>query len=317
MRLAFASLTLLLAGCATSPPPPDAFTFAVLGDLAYAPREEAMFVETMRRIDVESPAFTVHVGDFKGSGPCSDELFALRRAQLDASAAPLVFVPGDNEWTDCRAARNGSMDPIERLAKLRTLFFADGESLGRRRMATTAQDRCLAAPPVGCGCAAHPENRQWRHQRVQFVTLNIPGHQNNTGHDERNDREALCRNAANAEWLERAARESESDEVRALVVVTHANPWYVPAKHRHVFDGFLAQMRALPPRLRKPILFVHGDTHSYRVTEFLDEKGQPVDGITRLETHGSPLIGYVVVSVEPGSPQPFGFTARLVALSLG
>ena len=313
----FVLVLLLLTSCAVRPPAPDAFTFAVVGDLAYTPREEAMFVETLRRIDADLPAFTVHVGDFKGSGPCSDELFARRRAQLDASAGPLVFVPGDNEWTDCRARRNGSMDPIERLARLRALFFADGDSLGRRRMATAAQDRCLASPPAGCGCAAHPENRLWRHQRVLFVTLNIPGHQNNTGHDERNDREALCRNAANAAWLERAAGESESDSVRALVVIAHANPWHVPARHRNAHEGFLAQMRSLPPRLRKPILFVHGDTHTYRITEFLDENGLAVDGITRLETHGSPLIGYVLVSVEPASPQPFGFTGRLVAFSLG
>jgi len=29
--------------------------------------------------------------------------------------APLIFVPGDNEWTDCHRQNNGSYDPIERL----------------------------------------------------------------------------------------------------------------------------------------------------------------------------------------------------------
>jgi hypothetical protein len=309
-------LLLLLASCAARPPSPEAFTFAVFGDLAYSEHEEKLYLDTMRRIDAAAPAFAVHVGDFKGGGPCSDALYARRRAEFDASAVPLVYIPGDNEWTDCRSSRMGSMDPIERLARLRTVFFADEWSLGRKRMATAAQATCVDNAPAECGCNAHPENRSWRHQRVLFVTVNIPGHRNNVGHDARNDQEARCRNAANAAWLERAAREAESAEVRALVVLAHANPWEPSKGHADVFNGFLAQMATLPPRLRKPILFAHGDTHTYRVTEFLDPAGQVVGGITRLETYGTPTIGWVRVSVEPGRLNPFTFEPNLVGISL-
>ena len=309
-------LLLLLAGCAMHAPSPEAFTFAVFGDLGYSEAEEKPYLETLRRIDAAAPAFSVHVGDFKGGGPCSDELYARRRAEFDASAVPLVYIPGDNEWTDCRSRRMGSMDPIERLGRLRAVFFADEWSLGRRRIATAAQGRCLAAAPPECGCNAHPENRAWRHRRVLFVTLNIPGHRNNVGHDARNDQEARCRNAANAAWLEQAAGEAQSPDLRALVVLTHANPWEPSKGHAEVFNGFLAQMAALPPRLRKPILLVHGDTHTYRVTEFLDPSGQAVAGITRLETYGTPTIGWVRVSVDPERPNPFTFHPELVAISL-
>src|SRR5687767_8499136 len=133
------AIAVLLAGCAARAPSPDAFTFAVFGDLAYSEHEEKLYFETMRRIDAAAPAFSVHVGDFKGGGPCSDALYARRRAEFDASAVPLVYIPGDNEWTDCRSSRMGSMDPIERLGRLRTVFFADEWSLGRKRMATGAQ----------------------------------------------------------------------------------------------------------------------------------------------------------------------------------
>src|SRR5688572_16119960 len=80
---------LVLAGCATRAPSPEAFTFAVFGDMGYIDSEEKLFLDTMRRIDAATPAFSVHVGDFKGGGPCSDELYARRRAELDASAVPL------------------------------------------------------------------------------------------------------------------------------------------------------------------------------------------------------------------------------------
>ena len=104
--------------------------------------------------------------------------------------------------------------------------------------------------------------------------------------------------------------------MRALVVLTQANPWEPSKGYSHVYDGFIVQVAALPPRLRKPILFVHGDTHHYRVTEFANLDGQPVGGITRLETHGTPAVGWVLVSVDTARDDPFAFDPRLVALSI-
>jgi hypothetical protein len=307
----------LLCGCASTPPRSDAFTFAVLGDIGYGAGEEAVFLATMRQIDAAAPAFTVHVGDFMAHEPCSDAMFQKRRRQFDDSAAPFVLTPGDNEWEDCPRWWQAPRDPLESLAALRRIFFADGWSMGRRRIETLAQDQCIASPPPGCGCAAHPENRIWRHGRVVFATLNIPGHRNNVGHDARNDEEARCRNGANAEWLERATAESLGSEVRALVVFAQANPWEpYPRRYRHVFDGFLGHMAALAPRLGKPILFVHGDTHHYRVTEFFDVDGHPVGGITRMEVHGTPAVGWVLVSVDPARTDPFDFDPRLVGMSI-
>ena len=35
----------------------------------------------------------------------------------------MIYVPGDNEWTDCHRANNGGYDPLERLAFLRAMFY--------------------------------------------------------------------------------------------------------------------------------------------------------------------------------------------------
>lgn len=299
---------LLLASCAAPAPGPDAFVFGVLGDAPYSDAEEPKFLEMMRRIDGEPLAFLVHIGDFKaGSGsPCTDALFERRRAQLDASAHPLVLTPGDNDWTDCRRKSNGGFDPIERLARLRQLFFADRQSLGRHRIETLAQDQCLAPPVAGCGCAAHPENRQWTYSGVRFVTLNIPGSDNNVGFDPANDEEARCRNEANRQWLERAVRESASPQTRALVVATQADPW---ATRKPVYRDFLRQMEDAARELAKPVLFVHGDSHTYRAdTPFATANPQ------RLETFGSPFVGWVKVTVDPQSTGIFRFEPKLFAL---
>lgn len=308
VRLLAALLAAVLAGCAGKPTHPDAFSFAVLGDTPYSEAEGVRYLEMLRKIDAEPLAFVVHVGDFKGGERCSDELYAKRRAEFDASTHAFIYTPGDNEWTDCRRPYMGSMDPLERLAKLRQVFFADRRSLGRNSIELAAQDRCLDA---ACACPAYPENRFWTRAGVRFVTLHIVGSDNNVGFDAASDAEAKCREDANARWLEQAVRASERSQTRALVIAIQANPW---SSRKPVYNAFLTQVREAARRLRKPVLLIHGDTHSQRVDQpFRDSLGNAVIGITRLETFGSPFVGWVKVTVDPDDPEVFTFEPRLHA----
>ena len=308
---------MLLCGCALRPPSPQAFEFAVLGDTPYSDAEERHFLAMMKRIDAEPLAFAVHVGDFKsGSGsPCSDALFERRKAQFDASAHPFIYTPGDNEWTDCRRKSSGAMSPIERLARLRQVFFAEPWSLGATRIATEMQVGCVERGANACTCPALPENRFWTRAGVRFVTLNIPGSDNNVGYDAANDEEARCRNEANRRWLERAVSECEREQAPALAILIQANPWL---SEKPVYKDFIAQVEAAARRLRpRPVLFVHGDTHTFRIdTPFVDAAGEPIPNLTRLETYGSPAVGWVRVSVDPRDPQVFRMRGFLEAIVL-
>lgn len=298
-RLWIAASALLLAQCALRPPGPDAFSFAVMGDAPYSEREETPFMETLARIDREHVAFVVHVGDFKAGGHtrCSDELFFKRKAQFDSSAHPFIYTPGDNDWTDCRRKSSGGYDPIERLDRLRKIFFADGFSLGQERMATDVQP-------------GFPENRLWQHGRVVFATIDVQGSNNNRGYDPRNEREADARDAANIAWL--AAAESRASAASALVVFTQADLWVEEAKTYAIYVKALAEVAA---RLRKPVLFVHGDTHQYRFdTPFRDASGTPLANPTRLEVYGSPFVGWVKVDVDATRPLIFTAVPHLTAL---
>jgi hypothetical protein len=245
------------------------------------------------------------VGDIKavGNSPCSDALFEKRRAQFDRSRHPLIYTPGDNEWTDCRRKTNGAMDPLERLARLRQVFFADRWSLGAERIETRVQDDRLAP------CGAYPENRAWTRSRILFVTLNIPGSDNNVGFDKASDDEAACRNAANARWLARAVEEGEGAGTRALVVAIQADPWDT---RKPVFKEFLGELGRAARRLGKPVLFVHGDTHIYRVDAPFSDAAGPIVNLTRLETYGSPFVGWVKVTVND-RPEVFTFEPRIEA----
>jgi hypothetical protein len=302
----------LLAGCATTPPP-GGFAFAVMGDTPYSAAEERQFVKMLASLDREPLAFAIHVGDIKGGGPCTDEILLRRRAQLDRSAHPFFYTPGDNEWTDCRGMPGAHRDPIERLAKLREIFFATDAPLGLRTIAVESQRACVPSP-AECGCNAHAENRAWSVAPLRFVTLNLSGSDNNEGWDAANDREARCRNEANRQWLARAVDAAAAGEVRGLVIFVQANPWWI-LRTPGVFDGFLAELRASALRLRKPVLFVHGDSHMYRVDNpLVDDLGIPIPNLTRLETYGSPFVGWVRVRVDPGKSDLFSFESTLFSV---
>jgi hypothetical protein len=303
----------MICGCASGPPThPEAFAFAVMGDTQYNAAEESAFAAMMARLDREDLAFVVHVGDFAGGSDCSDRLYLRRRAEFDASAHPFIYTPGDNEWVDCRGARPGNRDPVERIARLREVFFSDRQSLGRKRIDLLVQERCIDPGPGGCRCPAHPENRFWTRSGVRFVTLNVAGSENNMGHDRASDAEARCRNEANSLWLEQAVRASERSETRALVILLQANPWH---SRRKTYDALLRQVQESARRVRRPVLFVHGDTHDQRVDQpFVDTLGNPIRNLVRLETFGSPFIGWIKVTVDPDDPQVFRFDPRLHAI---
>ena len=57
------------------------------------------------------------MGDTKaGSTSCSDESLRAHAAHFERA---VVYSVGDNEWTDCHRASNGSFDPPDRLALIR------------------------------------------------------------------------------------------------------------------------------------------------------------------------------------------------------
>ncbi len=299
-------LTIFLAACAVKPPHRDTFSFAVTGDTPYNETEEQnmeWMLDDMNKLDL---AFVVHVGDFKSGGDssCSDALFAKRKMQFNKSAHPFIYTPGDNDWTDCRRESNGAFDPLERLKKLREVFFSSAYSLGARQLPLTQQNSCVLRIEDECKCPALPENARWENNGIVFTTLNIPGSNNNSGFDAASDYEYRCRSLANKIWLDQLLDAADKDSIHGAVVFIQANPW---EKSRDgAYDAFLKQISAGAIKLRKPLLFVHGDTHTYRFDKpFVTQAGETINNLTRLETYGSPLTGWVKVTVDQNDPALF------------
>jgi cytolysin (calcineurin-like family phosphatase) len=84
----------------------DDFNFILLGDTPYFSLDEFATTKVMQESSPNA-AFSIHVGDIKSSfEPCSDELLARRFKLLDTSPIPLIYLPGDNEWVDCKKSND-------------------------------------------------------------------------------------------------------------------------------------------------------------------------------------------------------------------
>jgi hypothetical protein len=261
------------------------FTFGALGDTPYTWLEERHFPGLLTDMGREDLAFVVHVGDFKSArAACSDEIFQQRRQWFDLVRHPFVFVPGDNDWTDCRGLQAGGYDPLERLAKLRELFSSGEASLGQRRMRLTRQ------------LPAYPEHARWRHGNTLFVTLNVPGDANNA---RRMPEEFRSRSAAVAGWLTQSFDLARRERLPAIVLFMQANPWASPSSRYYGYRGLLAALAEESLGFNGEVLLVHGDTHRYRVDAPLRDPatGAPVVNFTRVEVFGSPGMNWVRIRV--------------------
>jgi len=262
------------------------FTFGAFGDTPYTWFEEAHFPDLIAEMNKEDLAFVVHVGDFKAQdAPCSDELFLQRRRWFDSIRHPFIFVPGDNEWKDCRSPRAGGYDPLERLGKLRELFFQGKLSLGQRRIRLERQS------------GGYPEHARWRHESVLFVSLNVPGHDNNAL---QMPEEFRVRSAAVDQWLEQSFVLARRNRLRAVAVLMQANPWFRRAGSDIGFRDLLRRLAAESRAFDGEVLLVHGDTHRHRVDQPLRDPatGTPVTNFTRVEVFGSHQINWVRIRVR-------------------
>jgi hypothetical protein len=287
--MALAALA-LSAALAADLPAAELFTFAALGDTPYNAEEESRFPGLVAEMNREPLAFVIHVGDFKAAiQPCTDELFRSRREWFDLVRHPFIFVPGDNEWTDCRRGLGPGHDPMERLQKLRELFFSGKTSLGQRPLPLARQSRAA-------GGHDYPEHVRWEHRGVLFVTLNAPGPDNNRG---AMPEEYARRRNAIRDWLDLAFRSARERGLKGVVVVMHANPWGGAGKPRRGFDELLATLGARARAFDGQVLLVHGDTHHYRVDRpLLDGATGALANFMRVEVFGSPFVNWVRIRVS-------------------
>ncbi len=311
---------LLLAGCATdgsrsraaeASGPATGFEFALIGDVPYDESQATNgFPNMIQEINAADLAFVVHDGDIKaGATPCTDDCFERVHAQFQTIRHPLVYIFGDNEWSDCGKVKTNAFDPLERLQKLRDMFTQGDRSLGGRTM--RLQRQC-ADPQF----AAFRENVRWTKGGVVFAGLNVPGDDNHFGTPE-----FAVRNAANIAWMKEAFALATRGNARAVMIIMQANPNYDVAATNRTRKGFNQMLKVLEEEtiaFRKPVVLVHGDSHYFRIDQPMvsSKSKRRVENFLRVETFGNPDVHWLRAIVDGRDPNVFRFERQLVRRNL-
>ena len=278
--------------------------FLAFGDMPYDwPKDLARFSALIDAGNRLNPDFMVHLGDIKGGGaPCTEEAYRTVLELLKRSDPPLIYTPGDNEWTDCRRPSAGAYDPAERLSVLRGMFFPPGRSLGRHPIAVEEQS-------LEPGFAPYVENRRWRMGGTLFATLHVVGSNNNLGFDAASDEEHKARMRAVFAWMEGTFAEAGRSGAGAVVLFFQADPLFeLPFPFRSGFNVFIPELERAAQAFGKPVLIVHGDSHRLVLDRPVrTPENDIVTNLVRLIVPGATEIEGILVSVDPAAEPPFAF----------
>ena len=316
-RLALLLLLLMIASCvvltrgpaAPLPAPKEGFAFAAMGDAPYFLWEDLQYKLLLKQLDSSDLHFVAHIGDLFWR-PCSESMLERSRGWFDSLRHPLIFTPGDNEWTDCWEPGSGGYDPLERLAALRKIFYDHPErSLGKNPL------------PLQHQAGEFIENARWEHDGVLFATLHLVGSYNGyipfEGRTKQHDRAAEERTAAAVEWLQESFHQADRNGARAIVLFFHANLSLESSEahaERKTYDPFILALEELVELSSRPVLAIHGDDHELTIDRPLRRRttGEPLPQFQRLQVPGSPDVGWVRVVIPPGPQPEFQFDVTIV-----
>lgn len=323
---------------------PTSFTFALWGDMPYAKNSDntattdstdTPLSRLINSINASKVSFSIFDGDTKdGSSLCTDTALSDEaKKTFNTLIMPTIYVPGDNEWTDCHRTNNGSYSSLERLDFLRQNMFNTNISFGTKTIALTRQ----AAPYV--------ENSRWTKGNVVFVTLNVPGSNNNkvnadcisskskrTQADcDADNAEYLARDAANITFMKDAFQFAKDGSAAGVMIVMQGDPVFDFPETETInerttaldylaphdgYDNFIAALLSETKNFTGQVVLVHGDSHFYKVDKPMMlqsiKREDMVKNFTRVETFGSPSNHWIKVSVSPTNTNVFTFEPVIV-----
>ncbi|MCB0420299.1 MAG: hypothetical protein KDD61_04855, partial [Bdellovibrionales bacterium] len=220
---------------------------------------------------------------------------------------PLVYTPGDNEWTDCHRKEAGQKDPLKQLEFIRKLFFAENQSLGKRKLRFEQQSQMKRF-------SEYSENLLWTKESVLFATLHIVGSNNNySPKDPSKNKEFEQRKNATVSWLHHISLKSRSSKAKAVVLFFHADLRFGKSEDKRTgYNEIIEELTKFVKTVNVPVLAVHGDSHEFIIDsplKHMTEQGLewPLDNFLRLEVFGAPDVRGVEVVVDTEKSQPFSF----------
>ena len=328
-----------------------AYEIGLVGDMPYADYGRRLYPNVLADLNRHELAFSIFDGDTKnGSESCfadahpatatatpegavstapytgltgfaqGQDVYAYALDLFAQFVRPVVYLPGDNEWTDCdRSSLTNRSDSVDRLDYLRRLSFPTDQSLGQHTMTLVRQS------------AAYPENVRWRKGPVTYVGLNVTGSDNNfidatntkkDGPIAQAQAEYTARNAANLQWLKDSFAAAKASGSKGVLLSIQADMWDPSAVQTHFKDTKDELVRQVTA-FAGPVVLVNGDSHSFEVDKpLLDAAttnaagkagvGNVIQNFTRVTTFGEYQYHWVSATIDPEDPELFSFHQHLV-----
>jgi len=277
----------------------DSHRFGVIGH-SFNRGGEKQLREALENSSEKSLAFVVVTGIKGDKEGCTDKLYEERRDLIDAAKRPMIVAPAGSDWTECKNSA-GKLNPIERLNRIRELFFGEPTTLGQKKLPVT---RLSTSPRF----RSYAENGHWEIGKVLYATVNLPANNNHFRPEAGRNNEFEDRLVANRFWLNRLFSLARTDKVDAIVLFSEgdAKASLEPTGLRALLrrdpqgrDGFTEtrrQIMTLAQKFKGKVLLIDAAPHA-KATPVIDWHGNL--------GHMSVNHGAIEVAVRPGSKQLF------------
>lgn len=214
------------------------FSFAYIAHPFINPlKDEAVWRQALADTDEKNLAFVVVSGIKSAIEPCSDDLYEHRRSLFNQAKHGVVVSIAASDWSDCRY-RNGKPAAVERLNRLRELFFADDMSFGGSRIPLIRQS-------ANARFRDYAENARWDIDNITFATVHLPANNNRYLSAAGRNGEFEDRLVANRDWLHRIVMYARRDKHQGIVIFSDGSPLSQAAKRNGQRDGFEETRRHL------------------------------------------------------------------------
>lgn len=245
-----------------------------IGDMPYgaADKSHPRFKRLIAEINKTGPDLVIHVGDIlDGETLCISDVHKPLIGMLNTIQAPVVFTPGDNDWSDCNRDKAGGFNQLKRLTRLRDVYFpAPGQSLGAKPTKLSYEKG-----------SKFVENVRWVKDDVHVLTLHVVGPNDARKLEGKKVSKSKAKKAfkarrkANLAWLQKSFQAAK--DARAVVVALHADlfdyregqgfykgdqTWPESSPFKEIGDAIEREARAFG----KPVLLIHGSGHEYTVS---------------------------------------------------
>ncbi|MDB5959805.1 MAG: hypothetical protein JWP59_1099 [Massilia sp.] len=286
---------------ATTQPDPDRHQFGIIGNSFHAGGGEARLKQAIADQSEAALAFVVVTGIKGVDEPCSDRLYARRRELLEDARRPLIMLPSSSDWSECKNPAGRSV-AIERLNRLRELFYGEPVSLGARKLPLTRLSSSAKFRSYG-------ENAHWQVGDVLYATINLPANNNHYRPEAGRNSEFEDRLVANRFWLNRLFAMAKREKLEAVVLFSEGDVKALTQRtglralldrassKADGFDEPRKQIAALSARYGGKVLLVDTDLTAPKAAPVIEWRGKL--GHLSLGSQA------VQVTVAPGTAQLF------------